>query len=66
MINYSSFVVFANKINRQTPITSECVEHHNIRMCFSQKNKTYKMGFGERDRERERQRQIDRERDRDR
>ena len=26
MFNYSSFVMFANKINQQTSITSKCVE----------------------------------------
>ena len=30
MINYSSFVKFANKINRQTSITLECVEQQKI------------------------------------
>ena len=30
MINYSSFVMFANKINLQTSIILECVEQHKI------------------------------------
>ena len=30
LINYSSFVMFANKINRQTAITLECVEQQKI------------------------------------
>ena len=30
MINYSSFVMFANKINCQTSVTLECVEQQKI------------------------------------
>ena len=30
MINYPSFVMFANKINRQTSVTFECVEQQKI------------------------------------
>ena len=30
MINYSYFIMLAKKINRQTPITSECVEQQKI------------------------------------
>ena len=30
MINFSSFVTFANKINRQTSITLECVENKKL------------------------------------
>ena len=30
MTNYSSFVMFANKLNRQTTITLECVEQQKI------------------------------------
>ena len=30
MINYSSLIMFANKINRPTSITLECVEQQKI------------------------------------
>ena len=35
MINLPSFVIFANKINRQTSITSECVEQQKINTFYS-------------------------------
>ena len=35
MVNYSSFVMFANKINRQTTITLERVEQQKIHLQFN-------------------------------